>query len=84
MPFKSGEYFDRKSATGSPLSSRRFSNVRFAPISRNVSKSPARVGLRPIFGTKTSDPSTISAAQIGNAADEGSRGTLIFCGRNSG
>ena len=35
-------------------------------------------------GTKISDPSTISAAQTGKAAEDGSRGTATVWGRNSG
>ena len=35
-------------------------------------------------GTKMSDPSTISAAQTGKAAEDGSRGTATVCGRSSG
>ena len=84
IPFMFGEYLARKSATGSPPSTRSFSYSKSAPISRSVVNNPARVGLRPMLGTKTSDPSVISAAQTGNAAEDGSRGTIMVCGFNSG
>ena len=84
MPRILGEYRARRSATGSPPSSRRFSYVRSAPISRSVSNRPARVGFRPMLGTSTSEPGTISAAQTGNAALEGSRGTTMVWARSSG
>ena len=75
---------DLISATGSPPSSRMFSNVRFAPISISVSNIPFRVGFKLIFGTRTSDFSTISAEQIIKAAEDGSQGIWIFCGLRSG
>ena len=53
-------------------------------ISLRVSNKPERVGFNPILGTSTSDPSVIKAAQTGKAALEGSLGTFISCGNNSG
>ena len=50
------------------------------PISISVSIRPVRVGLRSTFSTVTSEPSTISAATIGKAAELGSPGTTITCG----
>ena len=35
-------------------------------------------------GTRMSEPSTISAAQTGKAAEDGSRGTATLCGFSSG
>ena len=40
--------------------------------------------MSPIPGTRTSDPGTTSAAQTGNAAEDGSRGTATACLLNSG
>ena len=51
---------------------------KLAPISINVLYNPALVSLSVIFGTMISEPSTITAAQIGNAALDGSLGTRTF------
>ena len=66
------------SATGSPLSSLSFSKLKLAPISISVVNNPALVSLSVIFGTSISEPSTVIAAQIGNAALDGSLGTRTF------
>ena len=63
------------SPTGSPPSSRRFSIVRSAPISRRVSNRPARSGLSSTPSTVTAEPGVIRAATSGKAADDGSPGT---------
>jgi hypothetical protein len=55
-----------------------------APISTSVRYSPFRVRFWLTPGTVMSDPSTISAAQVGKAAEDGSRGTATVWGRNSG
>ena len=72
--------FTRTSPTSSPPIERRFSTLMSAPISISVSTSPKRVGFISTFSTVTSEPSTISAATIGKAAELGSPGTTIFCG----
>ena len=47
-------------------------------------KIPIRVEFILIFGTTTSEFSTINAEQTINAAEDGSLGTDIFCGLSSG
>ena len=77
------EWCTRKSATGSPPTSRAFSSSMLPPIARSTVISPARVGLRPTFSIISSLPGTSSAATMKNAAEEGSPGTAIVCGRSS-
>ena len=55
-----------------------------APISRSVVKSPERSGLVMTPSTTMSEPGTISAATIGNAAEDGSAGTTTGVGLSSG
>ena len=55
-----------------------------APISRNVVKSPVRRGLVITSVSVISEPGTIKAATIGNAADEGSAGTTTGAPTSSG
>src|SRR5215467_9774107 len=74
----------RRSATGSPPSSRSFSKAMSAPISRRHSMSPVRSGLMPTPSIVTSEPGTISAAISGKAAEEGSPGTAIGAAASSG
>ena len=74
----------RKSATSSPPSRRRSSASIWAPISPSVLRSPVLSGFIITPSTTMSEPGTISAATIGNAADEGSAGTTTVVGRNSG
>ena len=56
----------------------------WAPISFSVVRSPVLSGFIITPSTTMSDPGTISAATMGNAADEGSPGTTTVVGRNSG
>ena len=55
-----------------------------APISRSVVKSPERSGFVMTPSTTMSEPGTISAATIGNAADDGSAGTTTGRALSSG
>ena len=55
-----------------------------APISRSVAISPVRSGLVMTSVRITSEPGTISAATIGNAAEDGSAGTTTGAGTSSG
>ena len=55
-----------------------------APISRSVVMRPVRSGLVITSVRTTSEPGTISAATIGNAADDGSAGTTTGAGRQLG
>jgi hypothetical protein len=73
----------RRSATSSPSSRVAIASMT-APISRNVVNSPVRNGLVMTFSSTSSEPGTISAAIIGNAADDGSAGTTTFAGSSSG
>src|SRR4029453_18997227 len=65
----------RRRAIGSPASPRTSLSSMDAPISRSVVNRPVRSGLVMTSEKVTSEPSTISAATIGNAADDGSAGT---------
>ena len=58
-----------------PAVARRSSASMSAPISRKVVISPVRSGFVMTSVRTTSEPGTISAATIGNAAEEGSAGT---------
>ena len=55
-----------------------------APISRSVVIRPVRSGLVITSVRMTSEPGTISAATIGNAADDGSAGTTTGAGDELG
>ena len=55
-----------------------------APISRSVASSPERSGFVITPSTTTSDPGTMSAATMGNAAEDGSAGTTTGDGLSSG
>ena len=65
----------RISATSSPPSSRLFSSAISAPISCSVVSRPLRSGLVITPSITISEPSTISAATSGKAAEDGSAGT---------
>ncbi|MCY1437622.1 hypothetical protein D9M71_537900 [compost metagenome] len=67
----------RRSATGSPPTSRWFSRVMSPPIRRRMSITPVRVGLMPTCSSTSSEPSAIEAATRKNAAEEMSAGTSI-------
>ncbi len=71
-------------AIGSPASLRAPLSSIDAPISRSVVNSPVRSGLVMTSDRMTSEPSTIRAATIGNAADDGSAGTTTSAPCNSG
>ncbi|MNN40191.1 hypothetical protein D3C81_1542530 [compost metagenome] len=68
----------RRSATGSPPTSRWFSKVMSAPIRRRMSITPVRVGLMPTCSSTKSEPSAIDAATRKNADDEMSPGTSMW------
>ena len=68
------------SATGSPACSRAFSIVISAPISLRTSMMPVRVGFTPTFLIRRSEPGTIAAATMKNAADEISDGITTVPG----
>ncbi|MNH26464.1 hypothetical protein D3C79_865190 [compost metagenome] len=68
----------RRSATGSPPTSRWFSRVISPPISLRISITPVRVGLIPTCSSTSSEPSAIEAATRKNAAEEMSAGTSIW------
>jgi hypothetical protein len=55
-----------------------------AAISRNTSNSPARSGFSPTPVTVTAEPGTSKAATSGNAAEDGSPGTMTSAARSSG
>src|ERR1700733_831433 len=74
----------RSSAIGSPASVRTSRSSINPPISRSVVNSPARSGLVMTSEKIRSEPSTISAATIGNAAEDGSAGTPTFSPCSSG
>ena len=74
----------RKRAIGSPASPRTSLSSIEAPISRSVLNSPVRSGLVMTSEKVTSEPSTTSAATIGNAAEDGSAGTTISAPCSSG
>ncbi|QYU68541.1 MFS transporter [Leptolyngbya sp. 15MV] len=75
----------RRSATGSPPSVRSPVRAMSAPISASVAKKPARSGFIPTPRSTMSDPGTSSAAAAGNAAEEGSPGTMPRgCRREAG
>ena len=65
-----------------PETSRSFSSTTSAPIARNASTIPARVGLTPTAGSVRSEPGTIAAATIQNAAALMSPGTCTSRGRS--
>ncbi|MNE58337.1 hypothetical protein D3C80_1533590 [compost metagenome] len=67
----------RRSATGSPPTSRWFSRVMSPPIRRRMSMTPVRVGLMPTCSSSSSEPSAIDAATRKKAAEEMSAGTSI-------
>ena len=74
----------RNCAIGSPASPRTSLSSIEAPISRSVVNRPVRSGLVMTSENTTSEPSTISAATIGNAADDGSAGTTTSAPCSSG
>ncbi len=74
----------RNCAIGSPASPRNWLSSIEAPISRSVMNSPVRSGLVMTSDRTISEPSTIRAATIGNAADDGSAGTTTSAPCNSG
>ena len=80
----SADALTRKSAISSPTSLRRLSVSMSAPISRSVVIRPVRSGLVITSVSMISEPGTISAATIGNAADDGSAGTTTGAGASSG
>ena len=69
-----------RSPTSSPPASLRFSMTMSPPISISVSMSPVRVGFSMMFSITMSEPSVMSAATIGKAAEEGSPGTSMVLG----
>ena len=71
--------FTRRSATGSPPSSRVFNKVMSAPMSWHTFKIPARVSLMPTFLIVISESGVIKPATMKNAAEEMSPGTSICC-----
>ena len=81
---RSREARTRSCAMGSPASPRTSASSIEAPISRSVVKRPVRSGLVMTSERTTSDPSTISAATSGNAAEEISPGTVIGAAASSG
>src|SRR6266508_4228349 len=74
----------RKSATSPPPALRMSSTSISAPISRSVTMSPVRNGLVMTSVRITSEPGTINAATMGNAAEDGSAGTTTGAGASSG
>ena len=81
---RSFEARTRNCAIGSPASPRTSLSSIEAPISRSVVNSPVRSGLVMTSDRTMSEPSTISAATIGNAADDGSAGTTTSAPCSSG
>ena len=81
---RSFEARTRKVAIGSPASPRTSLSSIEAPISRKVVNRPVRSGLVMTSEKTMSEPSTISAATIGNAADDGSAGTTTSAPCSSG
>ncbi|MCY1459009.1 hypothetical protein D9M71_764460 [compost metagenome] len=77
MPFSLAER-TRRSATGSPPTSRWFSRVMSAPINLRMSITPVRVGLMPTCSSTISEPSAMLAATRKNAAEEMSAGTSMW------
>ena len=75
----SGLWRTRRSATGSPATSRWLSSSSGAPICSNTSRIPVRVGLMPTFSIVSSAPGTTSAAINQNAAELMSPGTTTCC-----
>src|ERR1700716_1921899 len=74
----------RNCAIGSPASPRTSLSSMDAPISRSVVNRPVRSGLVMTSVNTTSEPSTISAATIGNDAEDGSAGTTTSAPCSSG
>src|SRR6185437_10315920 len=74
----------RMSAVSSPPSVRRSRQAIDAPIWASVVRSPVRSGLSITPSRITSDPGVSSAAISGKAAEDGSAGTTIGAGANSG
>src|SRR6185312_5359247 len=74
----------RISAVSSPPSVRRSRCAIDAPISASVIRSPVRSGLSITPSRITSEPGVSSAAISGKAAEDGSAGTTIGAGANSG
>ena len=81
---RSFEARTRNWAIGSPASPRTWLSSIDAPISRSVVNSPVRSGLVMTSDRTRSEPSTIRAATIGNAADDGSAGTTTPAPCSSG
>ena len=69
----------RRSATGSPVTSRSFKISISAPIICNASRTPVRVGFMPTFSIVKSEPGTIAPATNQNAAELISPGTITVC-----
>ena len=71
------------SAAGSPAESRAFSSEIRAPIARSTSIAPVRRGFTPTSGIRISDPGTIAAPAIQNAAALASPGADTSKGRSA-
>ena len=81
---RSFEARTRSCAIGSPASPRVSLSSIDAPISRSVVNRPVRSGFVITSVSTMSEPATISAATIGNAADDGSAGTMTPAPCSSG
>ena len=80
---RSPAVLQRMSATGSPETSLILLNSTTAPISFITSSNPVLVGFIPTPLINTSEPGTITAAAMKNAAEEKSEGTVISSDFNS-